>query len=73
MHQPDEVDLISWPDGPDGGPRLLGRSDDPEVVAYVRRRILAERSEALADLAREPGEPRLRPVRDPEREDGGQD
>ena len=68
MQQPDEVDLISWPDGPNGGPRLLGRTDDPEVVAYVRSQILAERRGELARLA---GQDRahLRPLPDPGSED----
>lgn len=57
MRQPDEVDLISWPDGPDGGPRLLGRTSDPGVVAYVRERLAAVRR---AELARLEGRPRPR-------------
>ena len=64
MQQPDEIDLISWPDGPHGGPRLLGRTDDPVVVAYVRDRILAERRAELARLDRDGARPRLRSVPD---------
>ena len=51
MLQRDEVSLIAWPDGPDGGPRLLGRTDDPEVVEFVRERIAAEGRAALDRLA----------------------
>ena len=37
-----EVTLIAWPDGLEGGPRLLGTTSDPEVVAYVRDRLVEE-------------------------------
>ena len=44
-----EVSLIEWPEGPErGGPRLLGRTEDPEVVAAVSERLAAEGRKALA-------------------------
>ena len=62
MQQLDEVDLISWPDGPNGGPRLLGRTDDPEVVAYVRDRLARERRADLARLVKDGGAPAPQPL-----------
>ena len=45
------VALVEWPDGPEeGGPRLLGRISDPEVVADIRKRIAAARRRQLARL-----------------------
>ena len=32
-----EVSLIEWPEGRDfGGPRLLGRTTEPEIIAIVQ-------------------------------------
>jgi len=46
-----EVSLVEWPDGPEhGGPRLLGRSADPELVEAVRRGIAATRRLELARI-----------------------
>ena len=46
-----EVSLIEWSADPHGGPRLLGRTDDPEAVAYIRDRLARERRAELARLA----------------------
>ena len=48
-----EVSLIEWPEGPYGGPTLIGRTADPCVVSYVRDRIASERH---ADLSRLTGD-----------------
>ncbi len=46
-----EVSLIEWPNGPEqGGPRLLGRSADPELVEAVRSGIAATRRRELARI-----------------------
>jgi hypothetical protein len=46
-----EVSLIEWPNGPlAGGPRLLGRCDDPDLISAVRERLAAERRRELARL-----------------------
>ena len=55
-----DVALVEWPGGPEhGGPRLLGRTSDPRLVAAVRKRIATERKRELARL-----EPPVRLVRD---------
>ncbi len=54
------VALLEWPNGLEqGGPRLLGRTSDPDLIAQVRDRLAAERRRELARL-KPPG----RPVRD---------
>ena len=54
------VALLEWLDGPDrGGPRLLGRTSDPDLVAQVRERLAADRRRELARI-----EPPVRPVRE---------
>ncbi len=46
-----EVSLIEWPEGPErGGPRLLGRTTDPDLVTAVSERLSAERHEDLSRL-----------------------
>ncbi len=46
-----EVSLIEWPEGVElGGPRLLGRSSDPDLIQAVRERIAADRRRALAEV-----------------------
>ena len=62
-----DVSLIEWPEGrAHGGPRLLGISTDPELIAQVREWIAAERRRRLARL-----EPPVRLVEDePEPPDG---
>ena len=45
------VALLEWPDGLDaGGPRLLGRTSEPDLVARVRECLAAERRQELARL-----------------------
>ena len=61
-----EVTLIEWPEGrARGGPRLLGTSTDPELVARVRDRIATERRLDLARLG-----PPVRLVPDHSSDDG---
>lgn len=48
-----------------GGLTLLGRLTDPDLVEAVSERIAAQRRRELATL-----EPPVRPVPDPEPEDG---
>ena len=37
-----EVSLIEWPQGPEqGGPRLLGRTTDPDLIETVRSHLAA--------------------------------
>ena len=46
-----EVSLIEWPDGMEaGGPRLLGRTTDPGIVARVQAELAAERRLQLERL-----------------------
>jgi hypothetical protein len=46
-----DVTLVEWPEGrARGGPRLLGTSTDPELVAHVREQLAAERRRDLARL-----------------------
>ena len=46
-----EVSLIEWPEGLDkGGPRLLGRTQDSEVVDSVREHIAAARRREIARI-----------------------
>lgn len=58
-----DVVLVAWPDPAElGGPRLLGRLADIDVVDLVRERIAAVRRRELAQLEPpirlvEPGEP----------------
>ena len=48
-----DVALIVWPSDPHaGGPRLLGRVSDPDLVDAVRDRIAAARRYELASLER---------------------
>ena len=48
-----EVALIEWPEGVQaGGPRVIGRVDDPRVVEQIRARIAADRRRELARLER---------------------
>ena len=45
------VALLEWPDGLQaGGPRLLGRTSDPELVTKVQELLAAERRRELARL-----------------------
>ena len=45
------VALLEWPDGPEAsGPRLLGRTSDPDLVAQVRKHLAAKRRRELARL-----------------------
>lgn len=46
-----DVTLLEWPDDPDsGGPRLLGRLSDSDLVREVRDRIATSRRRELARL-----------------------
>lgn len=46
-----DLALIEWPECPDlGGPRLLGRLADPDLVELVRERLVAARRRELARL-----------------------
>ena len=46
-----DLALVEWPDCPDvGGPRLLGRLDDADLVAAVRDRLAAARRRELSRL-----------------------
>ena len=46
-----DIALVEWPDCPDlGGPRLLGRLDDPELVEAIRSRIASARRRELTRL-----------------------
>jgi len=46
-----DIALIEWPEGREaGGPRLLGRLSDPDLVETVRDRLAAERRRELARL-----------------------
>ena len=46
-----EVALIEWPDGREaGGPRVLGHTTDPQIVAQVRDVVAAARRRELARL-----------------------
>ena len=40
----------SWPNGPMGGPHVVGRLGDPEVVAFVRERLAELRWQQLLAL-----------------------
>jgi hypothetical protein len=61
------VALLEWPDGPEaGGPRLLGRTSDPDLVAQVRKHLAAKRRRELARL-----ESPVRPTRVESRDSGG--
>ena len=64
-----EVSLIEWPSDPHGGPRLLGRTNDPALIEDVRARILEDRRAEVARLETEGDGPRLRAVRPPDDED----
>ena len=47
------VALLEWPDGIErGGPRLLGRTSDTDLVARVREQLAAERRQELSRLER---------------------
>lgn len=60
-----EVSLIEWPDGPHrGGPRLLARSEDRDLVELVRGRLIAEQRRELTRLRG----PQLRPICTPDSE-----
>ena len=60
-----EIGLIEWPAGPDaGGPRILGRLDDTDLVKAVQERLSAQRRR---DLARIEGPVRV--VSDPDPDD----
>ncbi len=44
-----EISLIEWP--PDGGgPCLLGRTTDPDLIESIRDQIAADRRQALAKI-----------------------
>jgi len=46
-----DVTLVEWPEGRTrGGPRLLGTTTDPSVVAFVRSHLAAEARRELAAL-----------------------
>jgi hypothetical protein len=46
-----EVSLIEWPSGPErGGPRLLGRSADPDLITAVREHLAAASRRELTCL-----------------------
>ena len=57
-----EVSLVEYLDGGDGGVRLLGRSNDPEVILFVREFLARERRAELARLEPETGGPSVRLV-----------
>ncbi len=47
------IALLEWEHGPEaGGPRLLGRTSDPALVARVRKHLAAQRRRELARLER---------------------
>ena len=46
-----EIALVEWPPpGELGGPRLIGRIYDPDLIAEVRERLLAAHRRELARL-----------------------
>ncbi len=46
-----DVALLEWPDGREaGGPRMLGRTDDPEIIKLVRERLARQRRAELSRL-----------------------
>ncbi len=49
-----EVSLVEFPEGNDDGIRLLGRTNDPDVVNYVRDQIAQERRRDLSRLTSSP-------------------
>lgn len=63
--------LVEWPDLPNvGGPRLLGRLGDPDLVELVRERLAAV---GQRELARLKSPARLASRRHGERDDGAGD
>lgn len=46
-----DIALVEWPDSGVGGPRLVGRLDDPDLVAAARDRLAAAHRRELASLA----------------------
>ena len=66
-----DVALLEWPDGRErGGPRLIGRTSDPDLVQVVREYIASQRRSELARLEVDPEGPSLRAVPRPEPEGG---
>lgn len=61
-----EVILAEWIEEGVPAPRILGRLSDPDLVAEVRERLAAAQRRRLAAL-----EPPVRPVADPDSEEGG--
>ncbi len=57
-----EVSLVEFLDGREGGVRLLGRCNDPELVEHVRDHIARERQRDLDLLDRDHVTPPLRLV-----------
>ena len=45
-----DVAVIEWPEGEAGGPRLLGRLSDPDLVKLATNRLAARRRRELAQL-----------------------
>lgn len=49
-----DIALVEWPDGlTEGGPRLLGRTSDPDLVSLVRERLAEVRRLQLEKLTSE--------------------
>ena len=62
-----EIALVAWPDGVGGGgPLILGRVTDPDLIDSVRKRLAAAKRRQLAELEtpvrveRPPDPPRTR-------------
>jgi hypothetical protein len=48
-----DLALVEWPDCPDaGGPRVLGRISDADLIEAARERIAAARRRELARIER---------------------
>ena len=60
-----DIALVEWPDCPELGPRLLGRTSDSALVQAVREHLAAQRRRELAHL-----EPPVQLVPGPDGEGG---
>jgi hypothetical protein len=58
-----DIALVEWPDGREGGCRLLGRVADPDLIDAVRDRLVASRRAEIARLERGEKPHNLRPIR----------
>lgn len=65
-----EVSLVEWPAGPDaGGPRVLGRLDDADLVKAVMERLTLQRQREIALIEGRPLRIVPRPDEPPEEPD----